>query len=89
MEISVNGLINLTTRPEKHVYFTYFFYSITFISDFCGEMWWKKICLYCKQWNLIHILSNVNQSILVFLSLSFRDTEQLILTFIPEQSNWY
>lgn len=81
----MNGLINLTIRPEKHVYFTYFFIPLLLFQIFvvkCGE---KN--LYCKQWNLIHILSNVNQSVLVFLSLSFRDTEQLMLTFIPEQSN--
>lgn len=40
MEISVNGLIILTTRPEKHVYFTYFFIPLLLFQSFvvkCGE----------------------------------------------------
>lgn len=84
MEISVNGLIILTTRLERETcLFHIFYYSITFISEFCGG----EICLYCKQWNLIHDLSNLNQSVLLFLSLSLRDTKQLLLIFIPEYCN--
>lgn len=80
MEIFVNGLIILTTRLEKHIHFTYFIIPLLLFQSFavkCGA----KIRVYCKQWNLIHILYSLNQSGFLFLSLFWRGTKQFLASF--------